>query len=270
MSLGGISNLDYAVLLCNRMDETRAFYRDIIMKFPIENRPSELGQFSRRRSTADAAAARKSGGVCDDGKSVPGSAAIQMALSASRPPAVDACHAELVEKGVPILRGPTDLPDWRHRTLFFRDPEDNIIEIYAECGASPSFGGLLAAPRRHAARWRGPEFRGRGSRLDSPGFASKRLRRNDEGSYQPSSLSAVTPGWARIQSREVRVGDALSRAAGCGRSALAHRCVAAGNIPAGAIALQAYRVTWIVGLSPCRRSCQYHRGRENQPGQCCA
>ena len=34
--------------------------------------------------------------------------------------------------GVPILRGPTDLPDWRHRTLFFRDPEDNIIEIYAE------------------------------------------------------------------------------------------------------------------------------------------
>jgi catechol-2,3-dioxygenase len=21
---------------------------------------------------------------------------------------------------------------WRHRTLFFRDPEDNIIEIYAE------------------------------------------------------------------------------------------------------------------------------------------
>ncbi|MDO9061811.1 MAG: hypothetical protein Q7U92_22690, partial [Bradyrhizobium sp.] len=46
--------------------------------------------------------------------------------------AVDACHAELVARGVPILRGPTDLPDWRHRTLFFRDPEDNIIEIYAE------------------------------------------------------------------------------------------------------------------------------------------
>jgi hypothetical protein len=30
------------------------------------------------------------------------------------------------------LKGPTDLPDWRHRALFFRDPEDNIIEIYAE------------------------------------------------------------------------------------------------------------------------------------------
>ena len=45
---------------------------------------------------------------------------------------MDACHAELVAKGVPILREPTDLPDWRHRTLFFRDPEGNIIEIYAE------------------------------------------------------------------------------------------------------------------------------------------
>jgi catechol-2,3-dioxygenase len=30
------------------------------------------------------------------------------------------------------LRGPTDLPDRRHRALFFHDPEDNIIEIYAE------------------------------------------------------------------------------------------------------------------------------------------
>jgi len=35
VSLGGINNLDYTVLLCNRMAETRAFYRDI-MKFPIE------------------------------------------------------------------------------------------------------------------------------------------------------------------------------------------------------------------------------------------
>jgi len=46
--------------------------------------------------------------------------------------ALDACHAELVVKGVPIIRMPTDLPEWRHRTLFFRDPEDNVVEIYAE------------------------------------------------------------------------------------------------------------------------------------------
>ena len=43
-----------------------------------------------------------------------------------------ACHVELVATGVPIIRMPTDLPEWRRRTLFFRDPEDNVIEIYAE------------------------------------------------------------------------------------------------------------------------------------------
>ena len=35
MSLSEIRNVDYAILLCNKMEETRAFYRDI-MKFPIE------------------------------------------------------------------------------------------------------------------------------------------------------------------------------------------------------------------------------------------
>lgn len=35
MSLSAIHNLDYAILLCSRMAETRAFYRDV-MGFPIE------------------------------------------------------------------------------------------------------------------------------------------------------------------------------------------------------------------------------------------
>jgi glyoxylase I family protein len=100
------------------------------MKFPIEtDRPNWV---SFRVGTALLTLRpRGKWAVCDDGKSVPGSAAVQLAFRVP-PAAVDACHAELVAKGVPFLRGPTDLPDWRHRTLFFRDPEDNIIEIYAE------------------------------------------------------------------------------------------------------------------------------------------
>jgi hypothetical protein len=35
MSLGGIRNVDYAILLCSKLAETRAFYRDV-MRFPIE------------------------------------------------------------------------------------------------------------------------------------------------------------------------------------------------------------------------------------------
>ena len=129
MSLGGITNLDYTVLLCNRMDETRAFYRDV-MKFPVETDLKHWVSF-RVGAALLTLRPRMAWTVCDDGKSIPGSAAVQLAFRVP-PPAVDACHAELVANGVPILRAPTDLPDWRHRTLFFRDPEDNIIEIYAE------------------------------------------------------------------------------------------------------------------------------------------
>lgn len=129
MSLGGIGNLDYTVLLCNRMAETRAFYRDV-MRFPIETDRENWVCF---RVGAALLTLRRRGPfiVCDDGPSIPGSAAVQLAFRVA-PPAVDACHAELVAKGVTILRGPTDLPHACHRTLFFRDPEDNIIEIYAE------------------------------------------------------------------------------------------------------------------------------------------
>ena len=129
MNLGKISNLDYTVLLCNKLAETRAFYRDV-MQFPIE---ADLENWVNFRIGGTILALRPRGvwSVCDDGASVPGSAAVQLAFRVP-PPAVDACHAELVARGVQILRGPTDLPNWRHRTLFFRDPEDNIIEIYAE------------------------------------------------------------------------------------------------------------------------------------------
>ena len=67
----------------------------------------------------------------NDGPLPAGTTAVQLAFRVP-PAAIDACHAELVAKGVAILRAPTDLPAWRHRTLFFRDPEDNLIEIYAE------------------------------------------------------------------------------------------------------------------------------------------
>ncbi|MEH2553812.1 catechol 2,3-dioxygenase-like lactoylglutathione lyase family enzyme [Bradyrhizobium algeriense] len=129
MSLGEIRNLDHTILLCNKMDETRAFYRDI-MKFPIETDRGNWVSF-RVGAALLTLRPRLSWVVCDVGKSMPESAATQLAFRVP-PPAMETCHAELVAKGVPILWGPTDLPDWRHRTMFFRDPEDNIIEIYAE------------------------------------------------------------------------------------------------------------------------------------------
>jgi len=111
------------------MADTRAFYRDV-MGFPIETDMPTWVSF-RVGSALLSLRPRGPWSVCDDGPVVAGSASVQLAFRVP-PPAVDACHAELVAKGVTILREPTDLPNWRHRTLFFRDPEDNIIEIYAE------------------------------------------------------------------------------------------------------------------------------------------
>ena len=129
MSIGGIQNLDYTIILCTKLAETRTFYRDI-MGFPIE---ADLENWVSFRLGAALLTLRPRGpwSVCDDGPIPPGSASVQLAFRVPLA-TVDQCHAELVAKGVTILREPTDLPKWRHRALFFRDPEDNVIEIYAE------------------------------------------------------------------------------------------------------------------------------------------
>ena len=129
MSLKDIRTVDYVVLLCTNMMETRRFYQDV-MGFPIDFDSENWVSF-RVGSTLLTLKPRGPSLAWDDGPAVPGSAAVQLAFRVP-PPAVDTCHAELVAKNIPIVRAPTDLPSWRHRTLFFRDPEDNIIEIYGE------------------------------------------------------------------------------------------------------------------------------------------
>jgi len=59
-----------------------------------------------------------------------GTAALQLAFKV--PVAVvDACAAELAVKSIAIVSPPTDR-DFGHRTLFFRDPDGNLLEIFAE------------------------------------------------------------------------------------------------------------------------------------------
>ena len=129
MSLRDIHNFDYVILLCSRMPDMRRFYRDV-MGFPLEM-DSESWVSFRIGATLLTLRPRGRPQAWDDGPAAPGSASVQLAFRVP-PPAVDTCHAELIAQGVPIVRPPTDLPDWRHRTLFFRDPENNLIEIYAE------------------------------------------------------------------------------------------------------------------------------------------
>ncbi|GAA2275816.1 hypothetical protein GCM10009853_032440 [Glycomyces scopariae] len=130
MSLKEIRNFDYTVLLCARLAETRAFYKDV-MGFPLED---DLVNWVSFRVGATLLTLRPrgqdpAGGT--DGPADEGSAAVQLAFRVP-PRAIEDCCAELIDAGVAIVRDVTDLPRVRHRTLFFRDPEGNLIEVYAE------------------------------------------------------------------------------------------------------------------------------------------
>src|SRR5215471_673109 len=59
-----------------------------------------------------------------------GSAALQLAFKVPASD-VDRCAEELVRLGVDLLSPPTNQA-FGHRTLFFRDPDGNLLEVYAE------------------------------------------------------------------------------------------------------------------------------------------
>ena len=128
MGMDLIRGVDYVILLCEKLAESCLFYRDV-MRFPIEEDHPTWIKF-RVGSTALTLRPRGPWLGWDDGPNVPGSACVQLAFRVA-PGDVANCHAELLEKGVEILEPPKD-QEFGHRTLFFRDPEGNVIEIYAE------------------------------------------------------------------------------------------------------------------------------------------
>jgi len=129
MSLGDIRNLDYTVLLCSRMQETKEFYRDV-MGFSLTHDGERWVMF-QVGSAVLALKPRGPGIAWDDGPIPAGSASVQLAFRVA-PHLIDACHETLRSKGVTMLSPPRDIAGWRHRALFFRDPEENVVEIYAE------------------------------------------------------------------------------------------------------------------------------------------
>jgi catechol 2,3-dioxygenase-like lactoylglutathione lyase family enzyme len=125
MMLTRIRNLDYVILLCDDTVKMKDFYHKI-MGFPIH---SEQDGWTEMRVGAVLLTLRKRGRSYDGGK-LPDSAGVQLAFRVS-PAEVAACHSELVSKQVEILDLPRDT-DYGHRTLFFKDPEGNILEICAD------------------------------------------------------------------------------------------------------------------------------------------
>ncbi len=124
MSLKSISLVDYVVLPCRDVKVSRQFYREV-MGFPIEYERADWVKF---QIGATALVLRPLDGHFG-GRRVEGPA-VQLAFRVTYDE-VDVCHAELSARGVEVIDPPADQV-WGHRTLFFVDPEGNILEIYAD------------------------------------------------------------------------------------------------------------------------------------------
>ena len=120
-----IRNLDYVVLLCEDTTPMKAFYHGTL-GFPIYR---DWEDWIELRLGATLLTLRKRGRPYDGEKCL-NSAGVQLAFRMA-PHEVDSCYAELLHKQVEIIEAPHD-HDYGHRTLFFKDSEGNILEIYAD------------------------------------------------------------------------------------------------------------------------------------------
>ncbi len=126
--LQAVDHLTYTIVLCDDIDGMKQFYRDLL--------PFEVD------SESDTSLALRAGGVLLGlrqrsrpydgvgtrvGVASPG---LQLAFRVSVAE-VDRCHERLVAMGVLILDAPADQPRG-HRTVYFADPEGNLLEVYAD------------------------------------------------------------------------------------------------------------------------------------------
>jgi catechol 2,3-dioxygenase-like lactoylglutathione lyase family enzyme len=122
-----IRAIDYTVIFVRDMAAMRSFYEDTI-GLPLLRELSP-GWIEYRVGGNTLALARPSL-TAADAPMPDGSASLQLAFKVSAPD-VDRCADELVRLGVTLISPPTDQP-FGHRTLFFRDPDGNLLEVFAE------------------------------------------------------------------------------------------------------------------------------------------
>jgi len=124
-ALKKIRNIDYTVIFARDMKAMRRFYGDV-MGFPVH---SSLGEGWIAYQVGSCLLALTKRGVMFNDAPL-GTLSLQLAFRVA-PGEVGQCAEALRAIGVAIESGPTDQP-WGHRTLFFRDPDGNVLEIYAD------------------------------------------------------------------------------------------------------------------------------------------
>ncbi len=122
-----IQAIDYTVIYVRDLAAMRRFYEDVLQ---IELIRELSPRWIEYRIGPNVLALALPGLTAKDDPVPKHTAALQLAFKVDRDD-VDACAAELEQQGIAIMLPPTDQP-FGHRTLFFRDPDGNLLEIYAE------------------------------------------------------------------------------------------------------------------------------------------
>ncbi|MCF6321258.1 MAG: VOC family protein [Rhizobiaceae bacterium] len=126
-AFGAIQAIDYTVILVRDMEAMRSFYEEILGFALIRELSPNWIEY---RVGNNILALSRPGLTQSDAPTPKGSAALQLAFKVSAPQ-VDQCAGELEQHGIKLVSKPTD-QDFGHRTLFFRDPDGNLLEIFAE------------------------------------------------------------------------------------------------------------------------------------------
>jgi catechol 2,3-dioxygenase-like lactoylglutathione lyase family enzyme len=122
-----IRAIDYTVIFVRDMEAMRYFYEDV-MGFPFLRQLSS--NWIEYRVGGNTLVLSRPGLTASDVPTPYGSAALHLAFKVSALE-VDQCAEELMHMGINLLSPPTDR-DFGHRTLFFRDPDGNLLEMFAE------------------------------------------------------------------------------------------------------------------------------------------
>lgn len=122
-----IRAIDYTVIIVRDMAAMRRFYEDVL-RFPLTRKLS--AGWIEYQIGGNTLALSWPGRTAKDAPVPAGSAALQLAFKVAAED-VDRCADELARHGVELLEPPTNQP-FGHRTLFFRDPDGNLLEVYAE------------------------------------------------------------------------------------------------------------------------------------------
>jgi len=122
-----IRAIDYTVVFVRDMAAMRRFYEGVL-GFAV-SRELSAGWIEYQLGGNTLALARPSR-TAADAPTPQGSASLQLAFKVAASE-VDQCADELLTHGVTLVSPPTDQA-FGHRTLFFRDPDGNLLEVYAE------------------------------------------------------------------------------------------------------------------------------------------